>query len=231
MRILLDVGVWSWKAVASEHLYENPWEATDKMCEAGALFCFDSRTSLRKDKYPFYKAGRSDKSNSPMREKAHEWCRKALARYDCRAIVEGLEADDLLLYNIRPDDLTMTTDKDILQSTDAFLVGTDLVPWGIERMQRYTKLPLKRGRTFIAYQLIKGDATDNIPSLLPKFDRKLAREIMNSADPLMAAIMLFPEKDVRRNLELLLMPTPLYTSRDPIDQALGLKDGEGFSSI
>lgn len=224
MRIVIDGGTWSWHiAGILNNGHGDWWTETDKMIESGALLCCDSHDSLRRKHVPMYKANRKNLPPSTMKLKriADEWTRMAQTRYqdaNCLTVV-GLEADDVVALIYKATDMIISRDKDFLTLPDAYLVTPTLIQWGIERQQAKTKVPLAQGERWLAYQILTGDAADGIPRLVHSKDRNTINSIMTLEHPLDMILQMFSEDTLRDSLNCLLLPTPLYTGVDPIDEA------------
>ena len=213
--IAVDMGIVSYFMAYPIQIEVPEFQLTDQLYEEGAIFCFDSPTSIRKLHYSWYKANRSllhGEDQSDRRRWAHAWQLKARKRYAHKEI-EGLEADDLVAMYY--DDRILTIDKDALQLPYAKLVDQNLQPWGISRVK--SKLPLVQGASFRAYQLMTGDSTDEIPRLLHTKDRTTMKQVFKQENPLLTAIELLPAGLVRASLNCLLTPTPLFFDKDPIE--------------
>lgn len=221
--IVVDMGTWSWHVIAGTLYGNSRWGSTDSLCEQGSVLCMDSEVSIRRDRLPWYKANRDELSTATahMRRLAHEWAHEATRRYSCIRAERGLEADDLVAMYAGPDDIIISLDKDLLTLPEwTYLIGPDLQPWGIERQQRRTKLPLAKGERWLTYQLLHGDRADNIPRLMYTRDRTTARHVFAQDSPLRAALEMMPERRVKESLACLLLPTPFFTDVDPIEEGL-----------
>jgi hypothetical protein len=208
MSIVVDMGTWSWFVVAGVLHGNSRWGATDALCEQGSVLCMDSERSLRSEWLPSYKANRAELSPATqhMRRLAREWAKEATKRYSCLVAERGLEADDLVALHASDGDVIISLDKDLLTLPEwTWLVSASLVPWGIEREQRKTKLPLAKGERWLTYQLLHGDVADNIPRLLFSKDRTTAKYVFSQEHPLLAAIDLLPEKRLKQSLACLLL--------------------------
>lgn len=112
---------------------------------------------------PGYKAGRPEK---PVHYKAaREYiCEK----YNAKEI-QGYEADDALGLFQTKDSIAVHIDKDINMVPGRhinWVTGEHYtVPDGIGYIERNGKKIIGRGRKFFYFQLLTGDATDNIPGL------------------------------------------------------------------
>lgn len=223
MRYVIDLGTWSWRcAFAIMKGHETRWTETDKLCESGAILCSDSHASIRKQAYPWYKANRKNLPQVTMdiQKIAHEWDKQARARYSsCMRHEKGLEADDIVAMHYQPVDLVLSHDKDLLQLKDAWLINTKMERWDITR-QKCKTLKLTQGERWITYQLLHGDVADNIARTLFSRDRYTAPWVFEQSSPLRAALMLLPEKLARQSLDCLLIPTPLATGADSVEEAL-----------
>lgn len=223
MAFIVDMGTWSWKQASAISYGASKWAATDRLAENGAKFCCDSRNGIRAAAYPSYKANRKSLPAATLNLAilARDWMREARKRYDL-IYMDGLEADDVCatISALDNNPKILSTDKDYMQLPAAELYGADLLPWGIERIQKKTKLPLRQGSVFLAYQLLYGDVSDGIPRALYSYDRTTGPYVFSCREPLIAAIEMLPEDVVRERLNLLMIPTPLFTGTDPIDEAL-----------
>jgi hypothetical protein len=220
---LVDIGYLSWKIAANIQYGGSPTQLCDSIAD-NAIFCCDSGTSLRQLTYPSYKSNRValPEATQKLGALAYEWRTKARKRYDFR-YKDGLEADDLcaMWAAMEPNQAILSGDKDYLQIIgDTLLVGADLLPWGIERMQKKTSHQLAVGERFLAYQLLYGDTGDGIPRAIPSKDRTTAPYCFSQPSPLVAAIEMLPESMVVERLNLLMLPTPLITGSNPIDEVL-----------
>jgi hypothetical protein len=223
MRLLIDVSYVTFKLAA----YDVRWKLMDKFVEAGGELVYDSRTSLRRTAYDWYKANRGDALppvTQRLRKLAHEMQRTCWTRYSSRLEVDGLEADDVLAMEAQDCDdcVVVTEDHDLLQLSNAWLVNQHMDPWGIDRLK--TKLPLRKGRSYLAYQLLHGCSTDTVPRRLFSRDTLTAKWVFQQTDPLRVAIELLPEDLCRESLDCLLLPCPLYTGQDSIIAALAKED-------
>lgn len=220
-KTLIDMGGYSW-------FISSPgwdWKYTDKLVEDGAVFCVDDNSrSLRKEAYSWYKAARSvqDDRTALMRSMAHDFQNKAYKRYGKHRcfMSSGLEADDIMALLLKEKYTLMTIDKDVLTLKCANkLVDFNGKEWDESRIK--TKLPIKRGRSFLAYQLMHGDSTDSIPRRLFRYDRETAKYVMSKEDPLYWAVEMLPVDFVRESLAVLTLPTPLmHKNMCPIEWAM-----------
>lgn len=222
-KILLDVGGYSWHCVQNLIGFEH----SDQIYERGALFCIDSRTSIRKDNVRFYKAQRElvDYQQAQMRKEAYAWQEVAYKRYQCVGI-SGLEADDVIGLHYDEGDTIISIDKDFAQLTGAQLVDYFEQPWGFTRLQKKSKLNISSPGRWLTWQLCSGDNTDGIPRIPWTFDRNSIPWVFSRKNPLKAAIELYPTQKVKDSLNCLLLPTPLYMGLDPINFALTRYEGE-----
>lgn len=220
MTFHVDTGVWSWHVVAGQRYGKDPWKQTEGLIRLGAVFHIDSPASLRKQYAPWYKSHRSKFSDEmkARREAAHQWVFQLKERYPehCNEIA-GLEADDLIAIKARPGDRVLSLDKDLLQIDNGItLIDANLAKWTIAREQKKTKLPLAVGERWLVYQLLYGDTTDDIPRLLLSKDRETAKWVFAQKNPMGAALQVLPLDWARVNLNLLIVPTPLYYRVDPL---------------
>lgn len=222
--LIIDSGTLSWKIVYGMQYGCDPWEFTDPMMERGALLCIDSRESVRKQKYPWYKANRKalPDATKTLLYASIEWLKQAQQRYPSGWVKwEGWEADDLCAYHHQPGDMVMSTDKDLLQIPDAILLDKDKLPWSFERVNKKQKrIQIHTAEQWLTFQLLQGDVADNIPRLSPSGDRHTGRAILASPEPLRATIAAYPEDEVRSRLDVLLCPSPLLTGEDALAVAL-----------
>lgn len=227
-KVLIDLGGYSWWACGGGFRRSIDYETLDKLVNAGAIFACDSREySLRKLHLPWYKAHRpvmeaKEPKQILMRECAEQIQEEILRVYPEACLSRpGLEADDIVALFAEDGDTIMSQDKDMLTiSKDVRLVDYKGVGWGVERLWKYTQLPLRRGNAFLAYQLMHGDAADDIPRLLMTKDRRTAPYVMRQPNPLLTACYLLRESAVRESLAALCLPTPLLIGADPIKFAL-----------
>lgn len=225
MTLLIDTGSYAWRA---SYTTVFTWDRTDKLVNKGAIFCMDSPISIRQEKISWYKDQRPGKDiKYPEQGKHREMVRKFIAAFkrrytiDTWAEVEGAEADDVIGLLVKPGDTVMSLDKDMLTiPIDFDLIDTSNKQWSIERYWNKVKVPIHRGRSFLAYQLMTGDTADNIPRLVHTKDRKTMPWVMEQENPLYWAIKLLPEDRVRESLNALMLPTPLLFDLDSISEAM-----------
>lgn len=219
MKLVIDIGYWAWNKAYSRH--PEPWELLDVMCEGGAVLCVDSCKSLRRNQFPYYKANRKP-IDTDLKDRAISLTERIRIRYPNNVVeMEGLEADDVVSFNTDDEDIIICNDKDYLSlHSKATLKTLRFEEWGCERIK--TSLPIKRGNSFLAFQLMYGDVADNVSRLLHFKDRTTAKFVMEQENPLLAAIELLPNPNITRDhLRLLMIPTPLIWSNiDPIEVAL-----------
>lgn len=203
-------------------------QASDQFLQGKVRVCLDDRESLRKQQYPWYKSNRNSlpQATIDLQKLAREWLKRAWHRYpkDIFLYEAGLEADDVIAQHaIAGTDLILSNDKDLLQligpyGEEQILVNAHMEPWGIARLQKYTKVPLQFGERSLAFQLCTGDIADNIPrGLLPRDRRSLAWIFANHS-PLAAACSggPIPIPKLIELLNCLIIPTPLYEKLDPL---------------
>lgn len=195
--------------------------------DKGARFYFDDPRNVRTEVHPWYKANRAvlDPRTAALKVEAKLLQRWMLDEFpDACFQADGHEGDDLIAMAVLAgeDDVIIGEDKDFLQLPSAWLWTLLGDPWGVDRLHKKTKLPLSQGRSFVAYQLLYGDHADNIPRRLLTKDIYTGPWVFQQDDPLAAAIAVLPENQARASLECLLMPSPLLTGRDAIEQALSL---------
>lgn len=222
-KILLDVGGYSWHAV--QNLVD--FKHADSLYERGALFCIDSRVSIRKQNVRFYKAARElvNYQQSEMRKQAYEWQAVACKRYKCVGI-DGLEADDVIALAYKEGDTIVSIDKDFAQLIGVRLVDYYETPWGFDRLQKKSKFHISTPGRWLTFQLVTGDNTDGIPRIPWTWDRTSIPWCFSRSNPLKAAIELFPTRRVEDSLNCLLLPTPLYLGLNPVEFALNRYEGE-----
>lgn len=207
--------------------YPGSKKVVSEWADKGAMFFLDDPVNSRMVRYPWYKANRTtlDPRTAALKVLAKELQLWLTATYPNQCMqAYGHEGDDLIAYAALngPDEghVIIGEDKDFLQLCGAWLWTVHGDPWGIERLHKKTKLPLKQGRRFLAWQLLYGDLADNIPRRLFSKDLYTGPYVFSTDDPLSTAIEMLPEQQVRESLDVLLLPSPLLTGRDPIDQAL-----------
>jgi len=224
VKILIDASYLTFKWA----LRSQRWDWFEEMLQADVLFAFDDDRNLRVETYPFYKSNRGellDQRTKDLKAVAKQWQEQIKFFHPERCVQwEGAEADDVLAELSRqyPNAYLMSEDHDMLQLTGVQLVNQHMEPWDVDRLKKYTKLPLKRGRTFLAYQLLYGCRTDCVPRRLFSKDRYTGPWVMSQPDPLATAIELLPRKLVIESLNCLMLPSPLLTGADPIEAALAL---------
>lgn len=198
----------------------NSKQTIDEMAANGAQFYFDHPRNKRTEVFPWYKANRKelDFKTQVLKREAKDLQEWILTRYETIShMEEGKEGDDLIgdVIRYRPYEIIVAEDKDFLQFPSAKLVTYHGEEWGIERMHK----PLQRGSQFLAYQLMYGDRADNIPRLFYSKDIYTGPYVLASEHPLRTAIALLPYRRVVESLTCLLLPSPLFTGLDPIEQA------------
>lgn len=224
MKILIDISYLTFKwAMATAR-----WDWLEEFMKTDVVFAFDDERNVRMETYPWYKANRGA-ALPPVTQQLRKMAKKFQGQIEFfhpeRCVrVDGAEGDDILgmLALENPGSILVSEDHDMLQLPDAALVNQHMVPWDVDRMWKYTKLPLKRGRSFLAYQLMYGCHTDTVPRRLLTKDLYTGPWVMSQSDPLTAAMAMLPEQQVRDSLDCLLIPSPLLTGNDPIEQALAL---------
>lgn len=222
-KIIVDCGYWAWNKAYSRQ--PSPWETLDALVEGGAILALDSKKSIRKEYLPWYKANRKielTKEAQELKERSIELTQRLKYRYPSSQIaeIEGMEADDVISFTVNPGDSVMGIDKDFLTiDCDFHLIDVRFKRWGVERIK--TDLPIKRGKSFLAYQLLYGDAIDNVPRLLGRGDTYIAKWCFEGENPLQRAIDVLPPDKVRESLFALMIPSPLiFGNVDPIEYAL-----------
>lgn len=221
MKMLVDVGHISYKWAA----YPRRWELLDKLLAMDAVLCFDSLSSLRRDRYSWYKSNRGELlplATQKLQKLAKRFQVDIQRSFPANCVSEhGLEADDILAIESETCDncWMMTTDHDLLQLPNAFLVDQHMTPWGVDRIKQ-TRLPLKQGESYLVYQLLHGCRTDTVPRTIFSKDRYTAPWVFEQESPLQAALSVLPLDLVRDSLNCLMLPTPLRTREDPIEVAL-----------
>lgn len=224
--IHVDMGSWAWHVIKKyndalqNQLPADLWSETEYLVSLGAVFCGDHIRNIRRETYFWYKSNRIVQSPETITVVGQvrswiEYCRKRFPSSYFE--IEGLEADDLCAMYATERDQILTIDKDLLQLPGIQLITPDLLPWGIERQRRYTKLPIDQGERWLAYQLCTGDAIDSIPRSLFTRDRTTMKFIFAREHPLQFLIEGgFVGEDVaREHLNCLLVPTPLFNYSDP----------------
>lgn len=203
--------------------YPGAKQVVADWADKGALFFLDDPYNARMGRYPWYKANRTvlPPATVALKRLAKELQVWLVETYpnQCQQAY-GHEGDDLIAMGAGVGDVIIGEDKDFLQLCDAWLMTIHGDMWGIDRLHKKTKLPLAQGRRFIAWQLLYGDIADNIPRRLFSKDLYTGPYVFSTPDPLATAIAMLPEQQVRESLDVLLLPSPLLTGRDPIEQAL-----------
>lgn len=223
MKYYLDLSYWAWKVHSGRQYGKTEWFATDELMKNyDVTMCADSKYSIRKEAIANYKANRANPSPDVMRmrKEINLWIDKAIQRYENVKQVRGLEADDLLVLYAGHTEGIISEDKDLLQTNYIKLVDNGMNEWGIDRVQKKTKLSLARGERWLTYQLLMGDVADNIKRSIPTKDRAIAPWCFNQKSPLRAALSIITEDTARNSLNLLLLPTPLWSGKDAIETAL-----------
>lgn len=221
MNLFIDVGYISFKLCISM----QKDEILDKLIGQDTKLCFDSDYNLRMHTYRWYKSNRG--ANLPpvtqaLKIEAKKWQKQIKERYPSQSVeIYGLEGDDIVAMEIAscPEAYVMSQDHDFLQLECAYLVDYYMQPWSIARLKQKT-LFLLQGERYLTYQLLHGCSTDTVPRTIFSRDRYTAPWCFAQPSPLRAALMLLPVELARRSLNCILLPTPLFTQTDPIEEAL-----------
>jgi len=164
MKCLLDGDMIAFRTAASAEGEEEAWVACSRAdsfideilsqtgCEEYEVW-LSGKNNFRYLAYPEYKANRKDKAQPRWRRDVEEFLRTT---HNAQTI-EGAEADDAL--GSRQDDNTIivTNDKDLKQ-----IAGKHYNP---VTKTLFTITP-EEGTRFFYYQMLVGDATDNIKGAL-----------------------------------------------------------------
>lgn len=218
-KVLVDIGYWSWYYAYGEYKTGEPVEAAWRFLEGSAnhsttIFACDSSWSQRKLSLPWYKRNRLNppEATKKMRPIAERLIRELKEIYPQRCItIPGLEADDVIALNVEAGDFVYANDKDLLTiQKDFHLWSFDYEPFDCRRFKA-PKLPLRRGNSALAFQLLKGDFADNVPSLVYGTPPVT---IFESANPLLKAIEYVNDTTkVASNLLALSLPCPIYKTK------------------
>lgn len=215
----------------------NPYSFIEQINGPNVFIAMDSKINIRKNTFPWYKANRKElehEFDSPQQAYL-KLCRagcKACAneKYKDRVniILDGLyerysnqilctpgyEADDVIAENVMPNDTCYVNDKDYLTiPTRARLCTLKHETMTVDRFK--SRWSIKRGNSALAFQLLMGDPTDNIPRRL-KRDKVSAERIFSSSNPLEAAIEYVGEEAAIESLSVLVLPTPLMSCETDI---------------
>lgn len=219
--MLIDIGYLSftWCRVQTRN------QLLERLLDAGALLCFDSHYNMRMAKYDWYKANRGASMPAVTHElkaEAKAWQAQIKKLYPEYCLeIEGLEADDVIALELAKNDdvYIMTRDHDFLQLRNAYLVDKNMERWSVTRLTQKT-LYLEQGERYLTYQLLHGCSTDTVPRTILSSDRYTAPFVFSQPNPLRVALSMIPEQKARESLDVLLLPTPLYTNTDSIEEAL-----------
>lgn len=221
MASLVDVGYWSWYGAYGCHKAReegrecDPFSTLENIIQDNTILAFDSVTSIRKDHLPWYKSRRSELPELAQKLAviAYQLENELRKRFPLQTHIEaGLEADDVIAINAQPGDVIWSNDKDYLQLDERIMLTNfhgDM--WGTERFKAPEGVTVKRGQSSLAWQLLYGDAADDIPRRYYGGDKELIRWIFQQDNPLYEAIKLVPPQQVKTSLVALAMPTPLWT--------------------
>lgn len=175
-------------------LYRAAWATNDKpQYEAIASFilimngiinrldsddyiCYlSSKTNIRHEVYPLYKANRADTAKPQHLSFLRNW---VIEHYKTE-IKEGLEADDLIADNVKGDKtIVVSQDKDLKQ----------LVGWNYDFVKNVLMWVNEEEAKFLFnIQMLTGDRTDNIPGLSEKAPKRGigpagAKKILNNEE-------------------------------------------------
>lgn len=218
----------------------NPYSFIEQVNGPNVFIAMDSKINIRKNTFPWYKANRKEPESciQPLSFEGNNWewepcgqCRGCVgAKYKDRVntILDGLyerysnqilctpgyEADDVIAENVMPNDTCYVNDKDYLTiPTRARLCTLKHETVTVDRFK--SKWPIKRGNGALAFQLLMGDPTDNIPRRL-KRDKVSAERIFSSSNPLEAAIEYVGDEAAIESLSVLVLPTPLMSCETDI---------------
>lgn len=163
----VDMGYASFKLAFGDYYL---WER--KYIDEIAIAAWDN-TPFRNEVQLEYKAGRS-KGKEDIIEMVHTLRDEILNTSPLPIVnIEGAEADDIVAcWNIfNPEDKIVGIDKDFLQLPEVFtLYSHDMKPYHyadvIDKTPKY--LQELADKNFALYQILVGDATDNVPRILSK---------------------------------------------------------------
>ena len=221
MQLFIDIGYISFKLAMAM----NKDELLDNLMSQDTKLCFDSEYNLRMATYPWYKSNRGEflpPVTKALKKLAKDWQKVIKNRYPSQCVEEhGLEADDIVAMETAncSEAYIMSQDHDFLQLKCAYLIDYHMQPWSVARLKQKT-LWLEQGERYLTYQLLHGCTTDTIPRTIFTRDRYTAPFVFSQQSPLRTALLMLPEELARRSLNCLLLPTPLYYGRDPIECAL-----------
>ena len=132
----------------------------------------DPGTSLRRQKWPQYKANRADKLDTLVEQLAY--AAEILQEMGVAVVVpDGLEADDVLASAARSADAStviMTSDRDAFTLIDEHTSVLRVIDGGVEASpmltpQRLVMLLGIRPDQYLDYAALRGDASDNLPGV------------------------------------------------------------------
>lgn len=98
-------------------------------------------------------------------------------------IIDGLEADDLVVYwdNVLEEDtMICSPDKDVTKTTEGAHYD---YRWSKDGMGKFVTTSRKHAETFLWQQVLMGDSTDDIPGI-PKVGEKTALKILSEGSTL-----------------------------------------------
>lgn len=157
------------------------------------VICCDSPSNWRRDIFPYYKQKRRDKRSSDEKDWNHIYNLFSMVKADFKQNlketvleIDGLEGDDLIalgtrLINKHPH-LIMSSDKDLTQ-----LIDKDC---GVEMYHILHKEMAEYDPRAFTLQILKGDRSDGIPSVLcpddhivnPISTRRLTKKYTDAID-------------------------------------------------
>lgn len=178
------------------------------------IFATDNKPK-RREVYSEYKSFRMQDETKTEQNKIVSDLRKRVMSEQLMPIcsIEGLEADDIVAcWNIfHPEDCIVGVDKDFFQLpyVEKVLYHT-LKPYHL--IDTIGKLPqyvqILASRNFALYQILLGDAADNIPRLLAKGreGKEQIEDVLKTNDLESYLLKTFKEEEVIRNAKLVLFP-------------------------
>lgn len=204
------------------------------------VFCFDSRDSKRKEKYPNYKSGREMKRNNSTDEEAEmrrqfymqviKLRRKTLPGlgYSNIFMENGYEADDIIasvvMMSIPKEDsvIMVSADKDLYQ----LLAGTRIIFYNPQKGQAVTQDSFIQEygispKSWIKVKAIAGCNTDSIEGIKGVGEKTAIKHLLGHNTKFSLEILNAGEM-IKRNTSLVRLPykgTPVFELKpDKIDK-------------
>lgn len=203
----------------------------------GVCLADESKTSVRRDFYLEYKQHRAWAKKTPKQQeyaqRAYELWKETKANQAFTFLQwNGYEADDLLAWFGLAGMIVVSLDKDLLQLADQVSIRDmfDNNRWEKHRRMgpdSYKDIPYT-ANSILLYLTLYGDATDNVPRLVPKGAKAIRhfKTLFMLPNPWTHIEDYIDRAAILRNLALVVLPHPSLFDISSADVLQLLKDGE-----